>query len=273
MKSLLIFLLIFTNVYAAPFGLSDRYKVPQNQYVLRSLNANTHETQINPYQINVLVWNIYKGSEDTWEDSYHSLSYGQDIIITQEAFLTQKMKRVFGNSGFNYKMAVSFEDGNYDDAATGVATASQVKPLSTFWQRSLYREPITNTPKMTLFTTYALEKMKDKLLVGNIHGINFVSTYKLKHMLIKAAEVLARHKGPAIFAGDFNTWSTSKLKAMRQVLTQVGFKPVSFANDQRKRFLGKALDHVWIKDLKVRMSDAPEVEGSDHNPMLIELSI
>jgi len=42
---------------------------------------------------------------------------------------------------------------------------------------------------------------------------------------------------------------------------------ISFAEDRRKLFMGKQLDHIFIRGLTMSQSFATEVTSSDHNPV------
>ena len=47
---------------------------------------------------------------------------------------------------------------------------------------------------------------------------------------------------------------------------------VAFRLDVRKRFLGRPLDHVYVRGLKVIDATTVQTKASDHNPMQVWLS-
>lgn len=270
MKSVLFFIFLFSNLsYAA------RYIIPSDENVFKVINPSlSNRVELDPSDINVLVWNIYKGGIVSWERDFLSLARGKDLLVLQEAFLGPRMLKTFYSTiDMEYLFATAWIDGKYGNNPTGVTTASTVKASEVDWQRSYYLEPLIKTPKMTLFTSYKIAGMQKELLVGNIHGINFVRAYKLRHMLDKAAEVIKKHNGPVLFAGDFNTWTSTKLANMNAVFKSLKMKKIQFKNDIRKTIFGKIIDFAWIKNLSVLESAVPNVKGSDHKPMTFKLKV
>lgn len=252
-----------------------KYLIPADQDVLISSDESLFkDAYLNPSSIKVLVWNMYKGSNHSWSDDFIKLSSGKDLLVLQESYLNQKMNNTFSKlDDFFFTTATAWIKKSDNYTPSGVSTASRGVPSTIAWQRSYFREPIIRTPKMALFTKYKLAGVADQLLVGNIHAINFVGTKKLVHMLNRAAEVFKIHTGPAIFAGDFNTWNKSKISNMKIILKRLGFQKVHFKKDYRKKFMGNILDYVWVKNLKVLSAKVPKVTGSDHAPMTLELSL
>ncbi|MBT4790431.1 MAG: endonuclease/exonuclease/phosphatase family protein [Halobacteriovoraceae bacterium] len=269
MRYILLIALIFSSVADA-----KRYIIPNDKDVLTAHNTHAETDSLYPFEIDVLVWNIYKGYNKTWKKDFEDLTRDKEILLLQEVYAQDKMFNVFERMvEFEFWFARSWIDTKDNNTASGVSTASIVKTTLKKWQRSYYREPIIKTPKVTLFTRYKLTGHDKELLVGNIHAINFVRYYKLKHMLVEAAKVIKNHQGPVLFAGDFNTWTKTKLGVMNGIFKNLAMKRVKFDHDIRKRFLGKVLDHAWIKELKVISSRIPNVKGSDHPPLELRLSL
>lgn len=266
----LIFLLALTSQ-----AWAGRYLIPRDADVITKITNAPNASRELSQRVELLIWNIYKGKVVGWEQDFEQLSATADIMILQEAFLNPRMKRVFRESiVYNYVMATAWEDTKYSNTKSGVVTAAKVSPNDIGWQRSFFKEPISNTPKMTLFTEYKIRGSKKTLLVGNIHGINFVTTNKLRHMLKLAAERISTHSGPVVFGGDFNTWNASKMNMMIKTLSAARMKPVSFFPDGRKRVLGKILDHIWTKNLKVLSSKVhSKILSSDHKAMTVLLDL
>jgi endonuclease/exonuclease/phosphatase (EEP) superfamily protein YafD len=271
-RKILSIIFLFILVTASAFA--GKYKIPKDEDVMVTFNDQTSEVYLYPFSINILVWNIYKGANKSWKSDFYELSNEKDILMLQEVYLNTKMKDTFSfMDWFHFSMATAWIDKKDKHTASGVGTATKGLPFKTIWQRSHYREPVIKTPKMTLFTKYKLAGVDQELLVGNIHAINFVRAFKLRHMLDEAAKVMAVHDGPAIFAGDFNTWTKTKINNMNKVFKQLGYVKVAFENDYRKAMFGNVLDYAWVKNLKVLESKVPRVKGSDHAPMTMELSI
>ena len=275
---ILLLSILFFSFYAnsEPNNLfSRRYITPKDEHVIKLFNEHSATKKINPNNFNILVWNVYKGLNKDFHKDFSHLSQDQDIVILQEAHLDTNFNQIFNYStDFSFVFATAWIDIKYKTSvSSGVMTGSIQKPEIYQWQRSYYLEPIIRTPKMALFSKYYLEDIDKVLMVGNIHAINFVTTKKFRHMIRNAVKELAAHNGPIIFAGDFNTWSKRKTHFLKSEMKRLGFTEVVFEQDYRKRFLGNILDYVFVKGLKVNHSIAPVSNGSDHNPMLVNLSV
>lgn len=276
----IILALLFITISLAPQDARawGRFIIPGDSDVLKVINQTESLEQVIPRDdIKVLVWNMYKAGKDSWATDYRKLIKNVDILMLQEIFTVPKMiHEIQKDTGRQYFLATSFKDKKNNLARTGTGTASRFTPVSIGWQRSRYREPIIRTPKMVSIAEYDLSGTDENLLTLNIHAINFVSTRKLKHMVVTALERAAKHNGPVIFAGDFNTWSKRKLRMLYQEMSRFNFKEVQFPkigkDDGRMRTFGNILDHVFVRDLKVKKSKVyADIEGSDHKAMEVHL--
>ncbi len=268
-------LLLFFNF--SLFTFAKKNPMPKNSDVLKSFGKIKGKNKLNPDKIKLLVWNMYKGDKPSWEKDFRYLWRDHDIFALQEMFLDKKMKSVFNNHKDNeYHSATAFHYTSRNNIETGVATASHVRSTKTFWQRSKGREPIIKTPKMVIFTRYPIEGSNKELLVANIHAINFVGAETLGNQIREVANEIKMHNGPAIFAGDFNTWSSSKVMVMFGILNKIGMKRVKFNPkwDKRMKVNGYFLDYIWYKKLEVLNSTVwGYIEGSDHKAMSAEFKV
>ena len=270
----LITVVTLAGLAKVAWAWGQRYELPAHEDILIQINAPRHE-QLNPGQINVLVWNMQKGARDSWVDDYQQLSRDKDILLLQEVLLDDNMGDVLDeHNDYAYHVAASFKDTWEDHIVTGVATASIARPLSSSYLRSFYREPVIATPKMAIIAEYSLAGTDQTLLTANIHAINFVSKEKHQHMLSQLEALLAGHHGPVILAGDFNTWTEEKTQTLRQMVQRLGLNEVSFHEDHRTRIFGDALDWVFAKGLSVESSKIHgSVTGSDHKPLEVAFSL
>ncbi len=100
-------------------------------------------------------------------------------------------------------------------------TASRVAPLATCTQR--IGEPLIVVPKSAVISWFRVAGQREPLAVVNIHAINFALTLgAYQAQLAALADVLARHRGPVIFAGDFNTWTKARRAALSATATKLG---------------------------------------------------
>ena len=247
------------------------YEIPADEEVLTIHNQTNEEVFLYPFDINIVVWNILKGKKENWKTDFYKFSQEADLLLLQETFLNKKVLDTFQfMQWFQFNTAISWVRKG---VPSGVSIVGKGKPAKLSWQRSLAREPFLKTPKMTIFASYKLAGLSDDLLIANIHALNFVSSEKLKNQLDKVIHFINKHNGPILFAGDFNTWTKKKVDIMKKSLTNAGLTHVKFKNDNRKKVLGSFLDHAWVKDLKVISAISPITKSSDHNPMLLQLSV
>ena len=250
--------------------------VPAKKDIMMMMGSYS-DSSLDPEKISILVWNMYKGANETWKRDYQNLIKGKDLIIAQEMYLDEQMRETFNEHDlFGYHTATSFM---YipSQTRTGVTTASYAVPTSFIHQRSRAIEPVIKTPKMTLITKYELDGMEEELMVVNIHSVNFVTVAAMKSQLVDAADEIEKHKGPVIFAGDFNTWSWGKVVTMKRILEdRLGMKEVTYKIDNRKKVFGEIIDYIYIKGLDVIESESfseEQIPGSDHPPMTAVLRI
>jgi len=271
----LSFLFVLVGFVALNIVPANAYDLPADDEVLDVRGAGVKDS-LDPESIKILVWNMFKGQMNSWKDDYLRLVRQKDLLILQEVFLDTNMDDTFEEqSDFQKIIAISFfyqRDGY--PYPTGVATFSTADSIETFFQRSDVREPIIKTPKMALFTKYELEGRSEKLLVVNIHAINFVSSSKLEDQLSNIEKVIEAYEGPVIFAGDFNTWSKKKVAYLKGMIARLGMSEVSFEMDDRKRTFGNIIDYIFIRGMSVIESQVfGSVVGSDHKAMMATLRV
>lgn len=247
--------------------------IPSPNNVLRTLGRASEN--ILQRDLNIVVWNLYKGKNATFTKEFLKITEDADLIISQEMFLDYSMnKTLLSKDQYFYQTATSFFSGK-NDVRTGLITGSKVAPLSAKYIRTINTEPFAKTPKLTMLTTYDVEGIDRPLMVANIHGINFVTHDVFSIEINRIFKVLKNHKGPMIFAGDFNTWSVERLKTLNRLASSIGLKPTVFFPDNRTTFNGNKLDQFYhTNDIHVTSAKAiSEFQGSDHTPLLVNVHI
>jgi endonuclease/exonuclease/phosphatase (EEP) superfamily protein YafD len=91
--------------------------------------------------------------------------------------------------------------------------------------------------------------------------------------LQQAEQLIARHHGPVIFCGDFNTWRAERHALLDQLLAALQLQALGFEDDQRTRVLGRHLDHIYVRGLQAKTAQSFNVASSDHNPMQVVLGL
>lgn len=251
---------------------STLYPLPTPHEIVKVFNPSSQREL--PRDLNILIWNLYKGKNDTFQKEYERLSQNKHLILAQEMFLDFNMSTMIKASPFKYVTATSFYVGD-EGIRTGVFTASRANPTGIKYLRTIVKEPAVKTPKMSLYTTYEIEGSSKKLLVANVHGINFVTNKNFTIELNRIFNVIKLHDGPVIVAGDFNTWNVERLDQLNYLALKANYKSARFSPDQRTRFNEHVLDHfIFSSEIILREAKAlTGAKGSDHTALEIKISI
>ncbi|HBE91483.1 MAG TPA: endonuclease/exonuclease/phosphatase family protein [Gammaproteobacteria bacterium] len=231
----------------------------------RKVSFQDEPQELDPDNISVMNWNIYKGQRDNWMADFREFSRDQDIVIIQEAMMHSRLTESLKEQNFNWNLNTGFQ---YKDVATGVLTASRVKAVSKQGLRT--SEPFLRLPKATLISRYDLRGSSEQLLVANIHSVNFTLGIAAYTKQIRKLQVaLEQHDGPIILAGDFNSWSDERLRIIEEMISELSLQALSYENHNRTKIFGQEIDHVFYRGLEPVMLETREVTSSDHNPIMV----
>lgn len=275
LKAIGLLAVLFSTIASPAFSIdttpvpdySYSHPVPADKDVLLSF-GNASQPSL-PRRMNILVWNLHKGANDSFATDFTELGYKKDLIVAQEMQLDPFMERVFAAFPLNtYSTATSFFLGK-ELFRTGVTTASQVKPVSETYIRTVTLEPVVNSPKVTLITQYPIRFTDKKLTVVNIHGINFVDVPSFKKEIDRIYETIKTYPSPLIFTGDFNSWNDERLAILKDFSVKMKMKEANFFPDNRMRFNKRPLDHFfYTEDIRVLEAKVEGFyQGSDHKPL------
>lgn len=220
---------------------------------------------LNASGISVMVWNMMKGAKEGWQADFKGLMENNDILVIQEAYLIEELRKLMQAQGFVWDMVLAFE---LNGIPAGVLTASNVKP--DFLCTLKTEEPLLKIPKTTLITLYPIAGTNHTLMVVNLHLVNFTPGLSgFQNQISRIGQIVSKHAGPLILAGDFNTWSNQRLGIVREHIDRLGLKPVVFEKDNRRKFFGHFVDHVYYHKLEPIEARVVSVISSDHNPMVV----
>jgi endonuclease/exonuclease/phosphatase (EEP) superfamily protein YafD len=219
-------------------------------------------------RIRLMNWNIHKSSQAGWRDDLRRLADGSDLLLLQEATLEHKLTDAM-QTPYHAVFAPGYRT---DSSQTGVMTLSRVPATSHCFLS--HQEPWLRTPKATSISRFSIANREEKLLVVNLHGVNFaLSSESLEHQFRDASVQIEHHKGPVIFSGDFNTWSEERMRSVSAILTALQLRPIAFQQDHRIQVFGKPLDHIYVRGLRTLESGSSPVESSDHNPIFATFAL
>ncbi len=280
-RMLLTLIIAFTfqigNVEARLRPLGKFYKlVPESQ--AHVMQGSAFERDLDPSSIKVFVWNIKKAEMMTWKQEFKSYGEDKDLYLIQEAYETPLFVNTLKEfSNVRWDMGISFLYKIYNNQATGNMIGSDVEPTEVIVKHTPDMEPVIETPKTTTFAKYPVEGSDKNLLAISVHGINLTSFGSFKRHMNQIEEVIAKHDGPVVFAGDFNTRTKCRTVFLEEMMKRLKFNTITFKNGEYRmkfKFTPYYLDHGFVRGLQVKKAEViKESSGSDHKPMTLELAL
>lgn len=220
-------------------------------------------------QLDILVWNIYKQSEPSWQQELELYTKDSSLALLQEVSMNDEFKAYTQKSNWFSSHVDAFKVfGN----STGVLTLSTSSPLLACAHIEL--EPWLQLPKSGIYATFRLSDGRE-LVVVNLHSVNFTyGVEEYEKQINELVEALKKHQGPIIFAGDLNAWSLERIETIEKTLNQLKLIEVKFDPDNRKQFInGLALDYVFYRELQLISAESSISIASDHNPLLVKFKL
>lgn len=241
------------------------------EMILPNCPISINKPLIEQSSFSILVWNIFKQKRVDCIDVLKQYADKTKLILLQEAQTTTQLLNFISHHN---KVADHVPAYCLNGIYAGVMTISDSLPTSIFSFKE--KEPLIRVPKSALITIYPISNSKQKLLVANIHSVNFsigVKVYRQQiHMLLNR---IKEHNGPVILAGDFNAWSKQRLNLLYQLVRSIELKPVNFSVDIdfRKKFMGNPLDFVFYRGLQLDTAQIINTTASDHNPLFVNFKL
>ncbi|HHH28140.1 MAG TPA: hypothetical protein ENK57_07315 [Polyangiaceae bacterium] len=243
---------------------------------LRNADGATADT-LDPTRIRVLVWNIYKSSRPGWWEDFAPLVAEHDVALLQEGWWHPEEQARWAGLGFDWWMGVTFESPwSEGDPATGTVIGGRATMRGVASRHSRYLEPVLGTPKSHCLGRFAFEGRDDELLVVSVHGINFrLGLTAFADQLRLVMHDVANHDGPAIVAGDFNSWSEDRTEALFSAMDRERFvslyprSAIDSPPDGRTASGDHYLDHAFVRDLEVvgEPDVLTTIDTSDHEAL------
>lgn len=235
------------------------YKQPQADKIL--LQHGRPTASILPKCFTVCIWNWQKSKQKPWGEEFKKAAAATDLFLAQEVRRSPQVLEIMEQTPYHWSGAVSFLSRH--NSPTGVATECVARPLKIAFKAG-EREPFLRVPKMMLGSLIPLDRER-ALLVINIHAINFRGLKPFASNLQRAAELLLNYSGPVLLGGDFNAWSLKRRRLLHQMARAAGLTEVPFEPDTRTRCLGRPVDYLFVRGLRVKAAGVRVTRGSDHN--------
>jgi endonuclease/exonuclease/phosphatase (EEP) superfamily protein YafD len=224
---------------------------------------------LNPENIAFLNWNIYKGNGENWQQDLSGFAQSHDLMTIQEAMLDEELTALLERHDFNWVMNTAF---HFNGTAAGVMTVAGADAVYSCGFK--VEEPLIQIPKSTLVSYYTIEGSEKRLLVANIHGINFtfgVSVYR--QQMERLYDAIKSHDGPMIVAGDFNSWSDDRMIEVSELINKLSLSNIEYPVNNKTHVFGNAIDHVFYRQLELVSNRVLQVSSSDHNPISVNFRV
>lgn len=252
-----------------------RFKTPPLDK-MHLVRGKAKKKALNPEHMSILVWNIYKGKEETFKTDFPELVKGKDLLLLQETDSDKRVQNTLETlKDYRWDTGISFTYKKRANSFTGTLIGSTVNPKDVKIIRSKYKEPLVRTHKVLTTAYYPIEGKSETLLAITIHAINFARKKAFYHQLRQTEQMIRSHNGPVIFGGDFNCRSKKKTAYMRNFFNELGFDEITFRNDNRYRsgMTGRIIDYIFTRNLKVLDSEVfGHLKSSDHMAMTVDVS-
>ena len=257
-------------VSVAPDGFSERNAVCGDSAAITAIDAGGQASPaLDPAQLRVVSWNLHKQADDGWREELSRLAERSDILLLQEAGLTPELRDTLGRAGYGWLMASSFA---YTGIEYGVMIAARARPSYFCTGRSV--EPVIGIPKSFIVARFRVAGRSAPIEIATIHALNLMLELgPYEAQLDALGKVLAAHVGPVVLAGDFNTWSEARERAVAELAARLALEPALPNSDTRSRFFGRPVDWAYARGVEVLDATAPLVTASDHNPLLVTFRI
>ena len=252
MRCLLFSAMVGSAAFSCAAVATDCRQPPIETGIQRSLAIDVPFT--------VVSWNIRKGISVEWIETVRDLSNPAALILLQEGYIPNELEQL-GFVGSEQWFAPGYLTTSKQ---TGVLTAARIDTL--MHCQLTATEPWLGTPKAMAITDFATRGSAEVLRIINVHGVNFeLGEENLSAQLQMLQPYLQDYKGPLILAGDFNTWSDGRTKALMTFAKHFNLRAVEFAPDARTTALSYPLDHILLRGLAVLESGVTVTDRSDHN--------
>jgi len=220
---------------------------------------------LDPENIAFLSWNIYKGNGEGWQQDLAAFADKHDLMAIQEATLDQEFTGLLEDHHFNWIMNSAFR---FNGTTAGVMNVAHMNAVYSCGLKA--SEPIIRLPKSTLVSYYMIDGSDQQLLVANIHGINFtlgIDAYR--EQLEQLYDAVKQHQGPMIVAGDFNSWSDDRVNEVNKLVSRLALSQIEYPINNKTHIFGKAIDHVFYRQLEPVSNHVWQITSSDHNPISV----
>lgn len=225
-----------------------------------------HQSRTVDETFSLLVWNIHKENQlPAFQEKLAELLklYPSEFLLFQEVKHPKHIP--YSLQHYSYAIASNIETSKN---IFGVLTAANVSFEKINTSITAQREMGMATHKSLLITQHRLSNGELFHLV-NLHSINFVSIKSFILELEKIKRELHTIQGPMIVGGDFNNWTSKRIKALQNFQQDLSLHKADVDEHHHiKSIFSKPLDHLFYRGIKLLKAEAIDTKKvSDHNPI------
>lgn len=218
-------------------------------------------------EFGILCWNVakltLKSSYKTYMDTLFQ-KYDLDILLLQE--VKKNLSHELYLHDYSYILSPNIQTKRHIFGVLNAFKTSCEEEISLLSKKREFRYA---THKISLITHHKFSNGK-KVLIVNLHAINFVKNSDFKNELDSLSECIKSHSGAMIVAGDFNTWNTTRTEYLKKFAEHLNLKKVEFEDEANlKKVFSNSLDHIFYRELNLTYAKAIDSKKiSDHNPII-----
>lgn len=233
--------------------------------------GNSTATHIPSRKAKFIAWNLYKGKLKLFPTVFPQLIKDKDVILLSETVTGSDMMPTLTlnpNIGWHFSGSFIRDEGDWAGTMVGSeALAENVRVL-----RTTDLEPIVRTPKTVTLAEYKVENNNQNLLAISIHGMNWSGNDAIVKQVQDILPWIHAHKGPIIFAGDFNFKNKTRFELIRDILAREGMSPIPWENPNIKKQLDDGFSRGLTIDRAYLITEYVD-KASDHPALVIEADI
>ncbi|MDQ1325747.1 MAG: hypothetical protein QG564_871 [Campylobacterota bacterium] len=223
-------------------------------------------------EFSVLCWNIAKLTQKSvYREFIDKLirEHDFDLLLFQEVKKNLSLEMELHD--YSYILSPNIQTRKH---IYGVLSAFRSSCHEDICLLSKKRELMYATHKVSLITHHILPDER-RLLVVNLHAINFVHNKDFKYELDYIFDTIQNHRGAMIVAGDFNTWNRQRVEYLLEFAKKLSLQMVTFDDESNiKKVFLNSIDYIFYRELNLTYSEVIDTKKiSDHNPIIAKFSL
>jgi endonuclease/exonuclease/phosphatase (EEP) superfamily protein YafD len=210
----------------------------------------------------LVTYNVFKANIPGLQRRLNRFIRESDFVLIQE--WTSALRKLSEHTYVeNFAFTFPLNKTSY---GTCIAFKSKYRLVNTLNKLTRSKELGIATKKSYQILTFKVRGRE--FVVVNLHALNFVHNKFWKKELERIIADIPKDI-PAIVAGDFNTWNSSRFDFLEYALEKEGFRYCHY--DHRLIF---RLDHIFYRGIEINSCEClRNVHNSDHYPLQVDFNL